>query len=95
MPQGCFRPLEARNRQKKLFSSTKTGFSGQRNKVFRVSRWAFGTYYRYCVIAGLLNKPQVNLEDRSGEVVNGSGLLIKRILDQKNFEKRTILSRWT
>ena len=36
MPQGCFRPLEARKRQKKLFSSTKKGFSGQLNKVFRV-----------------------------------------------------------
>ena len=28
-------------------------------------RWEFGKYYRYCVTGGLLNKPQVNLEDRS------------------------------
>ena len=36
MPQGCFRPLEARKRQSKLFSSTKKGFLGPRNKVFCV-----------------------------------------------------------
>ena len=32
----CFRPLEAKKWQKKLFSSPKKGFLGPRNKVFHI-----------------------------------------------------------